>query len=148
MQSHKGTSDELATLDQLAHTQSTYHPHFIVSLLIDDTDEKLIHNPDSPVRILKHDENFDPDTVLRNAKDEVIGIEFIIPADHVDGLEEIVDTETSLLKSTMDWVKPTNPSGLRKYNKLGDYTNGPCKDMIIEFSSGMPEVDAADAKNY
>lgn len=146
MQSKEGTDETLKLLASLATENLddiTSSPHYVVSVMIDDTSQKMIHNPSSPVTAMNYDAgNVDLDVLFDNAKVETIAITYYIPADKESSLEKIIESEAILVKKTMEMQKMmalNNNYNLR--SKLEDYTNGPCKDMIILFSSTDEYVD-------
>ena len=143
MQSEQGLKTELADLSSIASSSPSdivASPHFILYMMIDNTPERKIHDPDSPVKMMEQEENFDPETVLASAIKEVVWVTFYIPIENVKGLEKIVSNQAPLLAATMEkevaaLSKMTN---LRK--NLNDYINGPCRDMHLYFVNGVTNV--------
>jgi len=143
MQSKEGTEETLQLLASLAteHIDDvTSSPHYVVSLMIDDTSEKAIHNPSSTVTVMDYVAgDVDFDVLLDNAKVGAYAITFYIPAEKGSSIEGLVDKEAGLVKTTMEaemMMAFSNKPNLRSTTKLEDYTNGPCNDMFVIFNSG------------
>lgn len=141
MQSEYSTKAEIEQLGICAETHHSAEaglPHFVATTILDHTDAGKIHDPDTPVKIIKYDENFDVQEVIEMIKHNVVAITFIIPLENKECLATIEEDEEKSLAYTLEiYASKTGPS------ELSDYTNGPCKDQRVEYAhpveDGMEE---------
>lgn len=152
MQTEKSTQAEIEQLGVCTETDNKvgeYLSHFVATMILDHTGSGKIHDPDTPVKTIRYDDNFDVQKVLEMAKESVIAITFIIPVEKKECLATIEEDEAKSLGVTLDLYAQQSIHGSKKTklrsssnsSKLADYTNGPCKDMIIEFAYPKQDDD-------
>lgn len=155
MQTEKSTQAEIEQLGECSQTDNEvgeYLSHFVATMILDHTGGGKIHDPDTPVKTIRYDNNFDVQKVLEMAKDNVIAITFVIPVENKKCLATIEEDEAKSLGVTIDLyaqqsIPASKKAKLRNSNsssKLADYTNGPCKDMIIEYAYPKHDDDVEE----